>query len=232
MRAGSAVARLWWRCAGRCPCVRVAWGEGSGGGGVGARGSCQGAGAGPSTGSGRTNLWGAPVRGGGGGGPFDRLRANGFARRACGGLEEGGQGNHEGCTYGEVMACAGRQALLAAEWEVPAAAGRAVREPPLRCVWGVGDATGVGGGGVLPGAPLDSCIRRYDGGDVGVGERCWWRRAPFVCPQDRLRRAEGERIWEGAPTTGCGGRFLLLRGCGRLGRLRGVGLLGGCLGSG
>ena len=75
-------------------------------------------------------------------GPFDRLRANGFA----------------GMTR---VGCAGRRVLLVAEWEVPAAAGRAVREPPLRCVWGVGDATGVGGGGP-PGAPLDSCLRRND----------------------------------------------------------------------
>ena len=41
--------------------------------------------------------------------------------------------------------------------ESPAAAGRALREAPLRCVGGVGDATGVGGGGAPPGvrAPFD-----------------------------------------------------------------------------
>ena len=56
--------------------------------------------------------------------------------RICG----GGQGNHEGCPYGEVMACAGRRVLMVAEWEVPAAAGRAIRESPLRRGGGVGNA--------------------------------------------------------------------------------------------
>ena len=84
--------------------------------------------------------------------------------------------------------CAGRQVLLAAEWEVPAAAGRAVREPPLRCVWGVGDATGVGGGGPRP-APL--WIPAFAGttmGGVAGGECCWWRRT--------LRQAQGKRVCE------------------------------------
>ena len=55
VRARSAAAREWRRCAGP-------WGEGSRGVGVGARGWCQG-----------------------GGAPFDRLRANGLGKRACGG---------------------------------------------------------------------------------------------------------------------------------------------------
>ena len=70
------MARKWRRCAVPDPCA-VPWGEGSRGVGVGARGSCQGGGA-------RFEC-GVGPRGRGDGGCFDRLRANGFGRGACGG---------------------------------------------------------------------------------------------------------------------------------------------------
>ena len=47
VRARHATARRWRRGAGRGPCMRVSWGEGSGGVGLGARGSCQGGGGRP-----------------------------------------------------------------------------------------------------------------------------------------------------------------------------------------
>ena len=57
--------------------------------------------------------------------------------------------------------------------------GRAVREPPLRPGWGAR------GRGVCAGA-------------AGGGG------APFECPQDRLRQAQGERIWEARVRWGVG----------------------------
>ena len=56
-------------------------------------------------------------------------------------------------------------------------------------------------------APLDSCLRRNDALGAGAHGRSagpsdsWedptcWGRAPFVCPQDRLRQAQGERSRE------------------------------------
>ena len=63
-------------------------------------------------------------------------------------------------------------------------------------VEGRGSCQGVWGGPLGTG-PLDSGFRREDGGGERTGKGCWWRRAPFVCPQDRLRQAQGER--EAAP---------------------------------
>ena len=51
---------------------------------------------------------------------------------------------------------------------------------------------GSGGGGAPRRAPLDTGFRRYDDGGVWGGGGCWWG-APFECPQDRLRQAQGER---------------------------------------
>ena len=171
-----------------------------------------------------TTVWGVgdATGVGGGGGPFDRLRANGFARRACGGLEEGGQGNHEGCPYSEVMACAGRRGLMVAEGP-STGSGRTVCEVPLRRC-----------GESAMRAGLVVALRQAQGERIPAGMTmgCAGRRALLVAEGPSTRLRANERICEGAPTTGCGGGFLLLRGCGRLGRLLGVGFLGGCLGSG
>ena len=39
---------------------------------------------------------------------------------------------------------------------------------------------------------------------VRAGECCWCRGAPFECPQDRLRQAQGERSWEARVRWGLG----------------------------
>ena len=46
--------------------------------------------------------------------------------------------------------------------------------------------------------------RRYDDGGVRGGGGCWWWGAPFECPQDRLRQAQGERCREAALRRGVG----------------------------
>ena len=99
--------------------------------------------------------------------------------------------------------CAGRRGLLVSGGG-PALAGRAIRESPLRR--GVGELGMRWGlvGGAPPGAPLDTGFRRYDDGGVGAGECCWCRGAPFECPQDRLRQAQGERSWEARVRWGLG----------------------------
>ena len=100
---------------------------------------------------------------------------------------------------------------------------------------------GTGGSRTAPTVRLGS--RRCDGG-------WWWGGPPLWIPAfagTTMGGVAGRRVLlvaegpstgsgrtglRGAPTTGCGGGFLLLRGCGRLGRPLGVGFLGGCLGSG
>ena len=69
---------------------------------------------------------------------------------------------------------------------------------------GVGDA--MGDGDALCRAPLDTGFRRYDDEGVRVGKcwRCWGAGAPFECPQDRLRQAQGERNREAALRRGVG----------------------------
>ena len=95
---------------------------------------------------------------------FDRLRANGFGRGACGGVW--------GMRWGA---------------ETPRAA-------------------------PLPWVPVFTGTTM---GGVRAGKRWWWWRAPFVCPQDRLRQAQGERIWEGRVRWGVGGVGVAMGGgCG------------------
>ena len=79
---------------------------------------------------------------------FDRLRANGFVKRACLGFP---------LLRERRWRCRGRRECWLWEGESPAAAGRALREAPLRRVWGVGVAMGVWGGSAPPGArsPFD-----------------------------------------------------------------------------
>ena len=75
---------------------------------------------------------------------------------------------------------------------------------------GSGPSTGSGGcdgGGDAPRrAPLDTGFRRYDDGGLRVGKcwRCWGAGAPFECPQDRLRQAQGERTWGAGLRRGMG----------------------------
>ena len=69
--------------------------------------------------------------------PFDRLRANGFGKRACGG------------------------------------------------VWGMRWGTETPRASPLPWVPVFTGTTM---GGVVVGKRWWWWRAPFECPQDRLRQ--------------------------------------------
>ena len=85
---------------------------------------------------------------------FDRLRANGFGRGACGGVW--------GMRWGA---------------ETPRAA-------------------------PLPWVPVFTGTTM---GGVRAGKRWWWWRAPFVCPQDRLRQAQGERTREAPLRRGVGG---------------------------
>ena len=90
--------------------------------------------------------------------------------------------------------------------EGPAAAGRALREAPLRCVGGVGDATGVGGGDAPPLAPLDTGFRRYDDGDGRVGQ-CWWlwRGEGPAAAGRALRETPLRRVGGVGDVTGVGG---------------------------
>ena len=129
---------------------------------------------GPSTGSGRTDSGSARAMGSGGCDGEDgdapcRAPLGSCLRRndARGGVREGQWGGvwvGEGCWW---------------RWgESPAAAGRAVREPPLRGLGSRGSDWGLGGG-APPGAPLDTGFRRYDDGGVwGCGGGCWWRWGP------------------------------------------------------
>ena len=151
---------------------------------------------GPSTGSGRTEFaWSAPTAGwgsrrcdgaGGGGAPRLAPLDTGFRR-----YDDGDVRANKCCWW--------------RRGESPAAAGRALRGAPLRCVGGVGDATGVGGGDAPPLAPLDTGFRRYDDGDVRVG-KCWW-------------------LWrgEGPAAAGRALRETPLRRCGGVGDADGVG---------
>ena len=67
--------------------------------------------------------------------------------------------------------CSGRQVLWVAEAEVPASAGRAIRESPLRRSAGeYGDAMGDGGATAPRLAPLDTGFRRFDDGAVRAGK--------------------------------------------------------------
>ena len=136
---------------------------------VGARGWCQGGGplsraggsrTAPTTGVGRTRAGvmrellvvegpSSALRTG-----FDRLRANGFGRGACGGVW--------GMRWGA---------------ETPRAA-------------------------PLPWVPVFTGTTM---GGVRAGKRWWWWRAPFVCPQDRLRQAQGERTRVACLRRGVGG---------------------------
>ena len=166
---------------GRCACERGAWEEGRGGDGVGAMGSCQGV----------FGVWDwrwrrplaahlpwVPAKGGtddacqgtrwragavGGGGPFDRLRANGISKRAC---DVGWWGRATARrTSGYRLSPVRRWRV----WEVREA--EAPRAGPLPWVPAFARTT-VGGGGAacrycvgLPHpAPLDSCLRRNDAG--------------------------------------------------------------------
>ena len=130
-----------------------------------------------------------PVGAAGGGGPFDRLRANGFwkprvrwgvgdamgdrgAPRRAPALGSRESGNDDG-------GCGGMRwrGWLVSGWGPALAGGRFSNRPYDRggAHEGGGDAGAAGGGG-----------------------------APFVCPQDRLRRAQGERIWEARVRWGVG----------------------------
>ena len=73
------------------------------------------------------------------------------------------------------------------------AQGERILEARVR--WGVGNAMGDGDAPRL--APLDSCLLRND----ACGK------ALFECPQDRLRQAQGERIWEARLRWGEGVRW-------------------------
>ena len=80
---------------------------------------------------------------------FDRVRANGFGRGACGG-EWGMRCGTEtpraaplpwvparaGTTMGGVVGCVGARGSGQGGWPVARSRGRAVREPPLRPGWG------------------------------------------------------------------------------------------------
>ena len=130
-----------------------------------------------------------PVGAAGGGGPFDRLRANGFwkprvrwgvgdamgdrgAPRRAPALGSRESGNDDG-------GCGGMRwrGWLVSGWGPALAGGRFSNRPYDRggAHEGGGDAGAAGGGG-----------------------------APFVCPQDRLRQAQGERIWEARVPWGVG----------------------------
>ena len=64
-------------------------------------------------------------------------------------------------------------------------------------VEGRGSCQGVWGGPLGTG-PLDPGFRREDGGGERTGKGCWWRRAPFVCPQQLLWMARGwgfQGVW-------------------------------------
>ena len=162
---------------GRCACERGAWEEGRGGDGAGAMGSCQGVfGCGIGDGDGpsprtcpgfplsRERRWGGAVGragAGGGGGPFDRLRANGISKRAC---DVGWWGRAAARrTSGYRLSPVRRWRV----WEVREAEAR--RAAPLPWVPAKAGTT-VGGSGAacrycvgLPHpAPLDSCLRRND----------------------------------------------------------------------
>ena len=107
-----------------------------------------------------------PARAAGGGGPpssalrtgFDSLRANGAgSARAVG---------KRGCDGGRRRPARERHVREA----LRQAQGERIRVARLRWGVGVGDARGVGGGGAPPGAPLDTGFRRYD--DCGcAGQR-------------------------------------------------------------
>ena len=124
----------------------------------------------------------------GGGGPpssalrtgFDRLRANGFGKRACGGEEGSGMGDEDAprrapLDTGFRRYDGGGGGALASTAGV--GRGYRSRESPLRRGVGVGSAKGVGDGGALP-MPL--WIPVFTGttmGGVVVGEGWWWWRA-------------------------------------------------------
>ena len=80
--------------------------------------------------------------------------------------------------------CAGQQVLLVSEWGGPAAAGRAIRESPLRCVRGVGNARG-GGWGVP--RPAHLWIPAFAGTTMAgerVSEGGGWRRVGVPLRRD------------------------------------------------
>ena len=92
--------------------------------------------------------------------PQDRLRADGFGKRAC----SGGEGD----AMGGVVGCVGARGSGQGGWPVARSRGRAVREPPLRPGWaheGGGDAGAAGGG-----APFECPQDRLR---QGQGERVW-----------------------------------------------------------
>ena len=134
----------------------------------------------------------SPVRRGGGGGA---RRERETARRLAPALGSRESGNDDGGgRAGEGCWCRRGRFPPARErrWGGrPALAGRAVREPPLRCV---GCAEVRVAEGEVPACAGTTMGR----GNDGRGE------APFVCSQDRLRRAQGERNWELALRLGRG----------------------------
>ena len=99
---------------------------------------------------------------------FDKLRANGFGKRACG---------------GEWGVRWGTETPRAAPLWIPAFAGMTRAEGPSTGSGrtDLGGAPSVGSGGAMGDedaprrAPLDTGFRRYDGGGGGAGECCWCR---------------------------------------------------------
>ena len=212
--------------------------------------------------------------------PFDRLRANGIARRACDGVWGRGCNDGQGAPPGGrapfdfpqgertpphlcIHVCAGmarargpstgsgrtelRGAPTTGSGVVGDATGLVVGAPRPSPLWipafagttmgmcgpisaaggvgvrvplrrdgrfarracdgvGVGDAAGVGGGGAPPLAPLDTGFRRYDDGDVRAVECCWWRRGESPAAAGRaLREAPLRRVGGVGDATGVGG---------------------------
>ena len=154
-------------------------------------------------------------------GPFDRLRANGFGKCACGrewgmrwrtetpraaplwipafaGMTRVGEcGKDDGGSAGREGCWWLRAHLRARPRQALREGLRANGFGKARVRWGVGDA--MGDGGAPRRAPLDSCLRRNDArGGVRVVMRgpLVAEGPPLRMPSGQLRQAQGERIWE------------------------------------
>ena len=120
---------------------------------------------------------------------FDRLRANGFGRGAGGG--------EWGMRWGDGDAPRRAPALGSRESGNDDGGCGGMR-------WREGFGSGWGpalAGGRFANRPYDRGGAHEGGGDAGAAGGGG---APFECPQDRLRQAQGERIWEGRGRWGVG----------------------------
>ena len=136
---------------------------------------------------------------------FDRLRANGVEERPCDGEWGGVRERRWGCVWvGE--GCWWR-------WgESPAAAGRAVREPPLRGLGSGGSDRGLGGAPRLASLWIPACARMTLVGKCGKDEGgCGGRRGvlvvggPLRVPSGQASTGSGRTDSGSGPATGSGG---------------------------